>query len=133
LVFSAHRDYTPGQVKAALMQTALPLMSDPSVQVAQVASAIALPAPIDPTPNVKPSLPLLQAAGFTDPASISWGGISWGSISWGSVSWGGISWGGISWGGISWGSVPEQSEPRLNYGLVLVAQSTTTSGSTTTN
>jgi len=128
------------------MQTALPLMSDPSVRVAQVASAIALPAPIDPTPNVKPSLPLLQGAGFTDPASISWGGISWGSISWGSiswgsvswggiswgsVSWGGISWGGISWGGISWGSVNETPATRLNYGLALVAQSTTISGATT--
>src|SRR5438132_9365997 len=40
LVFNAHKDYTPGQVKAALMQTALPILSDPTARVAQVQAAI---------------------------------------------------------------------------------------------
>lgn len=130
LVFQAHPNYTPGQVKAALMQSAAPISSDASVRVAQVAAANALPTPVDPTPSIKPSFALLQAAGFTDPASISWGSISWGSISWGSISWGSISWGSISWGSISWGSISwasvnsDPAEPRLNYGLTLLAQST---------
>jgi len=141
LVFNAHPNYTPGQVKAALMQSAQPILGDPTVRVAQVASAIALPAPFDPTPNTKPSFTLLQAAGFVDPASISWGSISWGSISWGSISWGSISWGsiswgsiswgGISWGSISWGSIDEAPAPRVNYGLSLVAQTTTSTPTTT--
>jgi len=135
LVFNAHPNYTPGQVKAALVQSALPIGSDASARVAQVATAIALTPPADPTPNTKPNFLLLQAAGVTDPASISWGSISWGSISWGSISWGSISWGSISWGSISWGSISwgsiswgsvyDQPDPRVNYGLALVAQSPT--------
>jgi serine protease AprX len=132
LVFNAHPNYTPGQVKAALVQSAQPISSDPSARVAQVAAAIALTPPSDSTPNTKPNFLLLQAAGFADPASISWGSISWGSISWGSISWGSISWGSISWGSISWGSISwgsiswgtvyDQPDPRLNYGLTLMAK-----------
>lgn len=107
LVFKAHPNWTPGQVKAALVQSAPSLPGESSVKVAQADKAIALKAPTDPTPNTKPNFLLLQAAGVADPAGISWGGISWGGISWGGISWGSISWGGISWGGISWGSVIE--------------------------
>jgi len=107
LVLNAHPNWTPGQVKAALTQSAATLPSDSSVKVALADKAIAVRAPTDPTPNTKPNFLLLEAAGIADPAGISWGGISWGGISWGGISWGGISWGGISWGGISWGSVVE--------------------------
>ena len=107
LVFSAHADWTPGQVKAALVLTGGQIASDPTIRVAQAWAATKLSSPVDPALNIKPNVLLLQAAGVANPSSISWGSISWGSISWGSISWGSISWGSISWGSISWGNVKE--------------------------
>lgn len=108
LVSSARPEWTPGQVKAALVKGAASLPADASASVAQVDRSVSLQTVGDPTPNTKPNLLLLSAAGITDPQSISWGSVSWGSISWGSISWGSISWGSVSWGSVSWGTAPAQ-------------------------
>lgn len=108
LVFQAHADWTPGQMKAALVQSSLALPASPATRVAQVDRAIALnKPPTDNSLNIKPNFLLLQAAGIANPQSISWGSVSWGSISWGSISWGSISWGSVSWGSVSWGNVAD--------------------------
>ncbi len=107
LVFEAHPDWTARQVRAGLLKSSHQLPSLSSARVAVADETIALNGQqTDPTLTIKPSYLLLQAAGVTNPQSISWGSISWGSISWGSISWGSISWGSISWGSISWGAVP---------------------------
>jgi serine protease AprX len=103
LIFQAHPNFTPGQVKLALMQSARGVSADSTVKVAQLSRAVHL-APVDTTTSVKPNYLLLDAAGIADPQSVSWGSVSWGSISWGSISWGSISWGSVSWGSVSWGS-----------------------------
>lgn len=77
------------------------------VRIAQADAAISMSAPADLTPTIKPNYLLLEAAGFTDPASVSWGAVSWGAVSWGAVSWGAVSWGAVSWGSVSWGNVTE--------------------------
>ncbi len=107
LVFQAHPDWTPGQVKQALAQTASTLPADASARIAQLDKATKLKTPVDPTQDVKPNYLLLSAAGVTDPQSISWDKISWSKISWGSISWSKISWGSVSWSKISWGDVEE--------------------------
>jgi serine protease AprX len=108
LVIKAHTDWTPGQVKLALMQTAASLPSNSSVKVALVDRTIALKSPpADTALSIKPNYLLLTAAGVADPQSVSWGSVSWGSISWGSISWGSISWGSVSWGSVSWGNVKD--------------------------
>jgi serine protease AprX len=107
LVFEAHPDWTPGQVKLALAQTARPLSDGGPAGLAQVDKAIKAAAPVDSSLNIKPNYLLLNAAGVTDPENISWGSISWGSISWGSISWSRISWGSVSFDRISWGDVSD--------------------------
>lgn len=107
LAISAHSDWTPGQVKAALVAGAVPLPSDGSAPLVQVDRAVAAVAPVDTSLNVTPNYLLLQAAGIADPASIRWGSIRWGSIRWGSITWGSIRWGSIRWGSVRWGYVPD--------------------------
>ena len=107
LVIHQHPDWTPGQVKQALVQGSADLPADSSASIIQVDASAALEGVADPTPNTKPNLLLLRAAGFTNPESIRWGSIRWGSIKWGSIRWGSIRWGSIRWGSIRWGVVPE--------------------------
>ncbi len=108
LVFQAHPDWTPGQVKAALMLTAAPLPTSPTTRIAQVDRTISLKnAPIDTTLDIKPNFQLLEAAGVSNSQDIAWDKISWGKISWGSISWSKISWSKISWSKISWGDVQD--------------------------
>lgn len=93
LVIQAHPDWTPAQVKAALVSGATPLASDASAPLVQVDRALAATPAADASQDIQPNELLLQAAGFTDPASITWGSITWGSITWGSIRWGSIRWG----------------------------------------
>jgi serine protease AprX len=107
LVFAAHSDWTPGQVKTALVSSALPVPGAPDAQLVRVDAANAQSAPADQTPAIKPNYLLLQAAGVDNPETIDWGSIRWGSIRWGSIRWGSIRWGSIRWGSIRWGFVPD--------------------------
>jgi len=85
LVIHEHPEWTPGQVKQALIEGAAALPSDSSAAIVQADTSAGLGAVDDPTPNTKPNLLLLEAAGFADPESIKWGSIKWGSIKWGFV------------------------------------------------
>ncbi|MHB8515066.1 MAG: S8 family serine peptidase [Dehalococcoidia bacterium] len=105
LLFNQHPGWTPGQAKAALMRTSVPLPADATADVPQLDSATTFN-PVDASLTIPPNQLLLTAAGVITPQSISWGSVSWGSISWGSITWSSISWGSISWGSVSWGSVP---------------------------
>lgn len=107
LVIAEHRDWTPGQVKAALIAGADEIPAGDGVSIVQVDGASELDAIDDPTPNVKPNYLLLTAAGVDDPASAEWDSIRWGSIRWGSIRWGSIRWGSIRWGSIRWGYVAD--------------------------
>ncbi len=107
LVIHDHPEWTPGQVKQALIEGAAELPSDSSASIVQVDTSAGFGAVSDPTPATKPNLLLLRAAGFANPESIKWGSIKWGSIKWGSIKWGSIKWGSIKWGSIKWGFVPE--------------------------
>ncbi len=107
LVFGAHGDWTPGQVKTALVSGAQPVPSAAYARLARVDAANAQDAPADLTSTIKPNYLLLQAAGIANPETIDWSSIRWGSIRWGSIRWGSIRWGSIRWGSIRWGFVPE--------------------------
>jgi serine protease AprX len=107
LVFAAHTDWTPGQVKTALVSGAKPVRGASYARLVRVDAANAQSAPADQTPTIKPNYLLLQAAGVENPETIDWGSIRWGSIRWGSIRWGSIRWGSIRWGSIRWGFVPD--------------------------
>jgi serine protease AprX len=102
LVLERHPDWTPGQLKCTLISTSRSIWSYYSL--AKVPRAGAASNRYTPKCNsndgLTPNTLLLQAAGVTDPQSITWGSITWGSITWGSISWGSITWGSITWDSI---------------------------------
>ncbi len=107
LVIQEHPDWTPGQVKAALMEGADALPTDSSAAFVQVDGALDVSSPADATADLRPNELLLEAAGITDPDAIRWGAIRWGAIRWGAIRWGAIRWGAIRWGAVRWGYVSE--------------------------
>jgi serine protease AprX len=108
LVIHAHPEWTPAQVKNALVTGATPLPSDSSAALVRADQAARTRHPADTSQEIKPNFLLLRAAGFANPESIKWGSIKWGSIKWGSIKWGSIKWGSVTWGSIKWGYVPDE-------------------------
>jgi serine protease AprX len=124
-LLAAHPEWTPDQVKGALMLTAEPLArAQPrSAGVGALSAARAAAAVDPPNPNLAlqrflvpdpdgGSTPVFDAAGWTtfaqsDPAwaSVAWGSVAWGSAAWSSVAWGSVAWGSVAWGSVAWGSV----------------------------
>ena len=124
-LLAAHPEWTPDQVKGALMLTAEPLARarprSTGVGTLNAASAAAAVDPPNPNLALQPFLvpdpsgdttPVFDAAGWTtvaqsDPAwaSVAWGSVAWGSAAWSSVAWGSVAWGSVAWGSVAWGSV----------------------------
>ncbi|HET8606661.1 MAG TPA: S8 family serine peptidase [Gaiellaceae bacterium] len=117
-LLAQHPDWTPDEVKGALMETAQPIAaSDPiagGVGEVDIPAANALQG-TPPNPNAGLDRFVVadatsaagrsfdddgwNAAAASDP---SWNAISWDSISWDSISWDSISWDSVSWDSISW-------------------------------
>jgi serine protease AprX len=124
-LFAAHPEWTPDQVKGALMLSAEPLAraTGRSAGVGTVNAARAAAVVDAPNPNLAlmrflvpdplgGSKPVFDAGSWTgavqtDPAwsSVAWGSVAWGSAAWSSVAWGSVAWGSVAWGSVAWGSV----------------------------
>jgi serine protease AprX len=119
VLLALHPEWTPDQVKGALMLTAKPTPSAAplSTGVGEVDASRALKASDPPNPNLAldrfltpdPNggpTPVFDAASWGSAArtDASWGAASWGAASWGAASWGAASWGAASWGTASWGT-----------------------------
>jgi serine protease AprX len=120
-LLAAHPNWTPDQVKGALMLTAepLPLAKERSVGVGAVRVAAAAGVVNPPNPNLALTqyvdtdpTPVFNSGRWTsavetDPAwsSVAWGSVAWGSAAWSSVAWGSVAWGSVAWGSVAWGSV----------------------------
>jgi hypothetical protein len=118
-LLAAHPDWTPDQVKGALMLTAAHAgqAAPASLGVGEIDAAAAAQVADPPNPNeaidafVVPDpaggpTPVFDVAswGTTVQADASWGTASWGTASWGTASWGTASWGTASWGTTYWSS-----------------------------
>jgi hypothetical protein len=118
-LLALHPDWTPDQVKGALMVTAtVPgAAATFSLGVGEIDAAAALGVTDPPNPNeaieqflvADPSggaTPVFDTAswGTTAQANASWGTASWGTASWGTASWGTASWGTAYWSSASWGT-----------------------------
>jgi serine protease AprX len=124
-LLALHPEWTPDQVKGALMLRAQPLRhsTDRSIGVGTVDAAAAAGETEPPNPNlalrqfVVPdpnggATPVFDSSSWTtavtnDPAwaSVAWGSVAWGSAAWSSVAWGSVAWGSVAWGSIAYGSV----------------------------
>jgi len=135
LIRQAHPDWTPGQVKYVLAQTARPISGDATSKEPLTDKAVAFTGNLlSSDDGLRPSNMLLAAAGVSDTdmggmhwrdasfngirwaglelngirwGTVDWSGIRWGSVSFDGIRWGGTSWDGIRWGGIRWGNVSE--------------------------
>jgi serine protease AprX len=122
-LLGVHPEWTPDQVKGALMLSAaaLPAAAPGSVGVGEVnlyralkgQTAVTTP----PNPNAAleqflvtdpagGALPVFDAQGWINSASTdpSWNTASWSSASWSSASWSSASWSSASWTSASWSS-----------------------------
>jgi serine protease AprX len=121
-LLAAHPDWTPDQVKGALMLTATPLTqaAPASSGVGEIDAAAASAATDPPNPNAAleqfltpdpaggptPAIDTSAwaAAAAADP---SWASTYWGSTYWGSAAWSTTYWGSTYWGSTYWGSTTE--------------------------
>ena len=114
-LLALHPEWTPDQVKGALMLTARPLAAAASLSVGvgtiDAGAAAAVAAPPNPNENlyafVAPDadgVPTLDADAWNAYVASSWSSSSWSSSSWSSSSWSSSSWSSSSWSSSSWSS-----------------------------
>jgi serine protease AprX len=118
LILGKHPEYTPDQVKGALMIGAKPMpnAADLSEGVGEVNAQRSVEVQAPPNPNLA-----LNAFLITNPstagrvfdsaswaskakANASWASASWSAASWASASWSAASWASASWSDASWAS-----------------------------
>ena len=112
LILARHPDWTPDQVKGALLDTAepLPAATPRSVGAGEldVAAARADEAPSNPNaaldaflaPDGSFDSAAWQAAAAADAA---WGDAAWSDAAWASAAWGDAAWSDAAWGDAAWG------------------------------
>jgi serine protease AprX len=114
-----HPDWTPDQVKGALMQRAryVPEASRGEAGVGEINASRSIILSRPPNPNaalnrfLKTDLILgtkeFDGAAWTSAAksSVSWDSVSWTDVSWTDVSWTDASWADVSWSDVSWSDV----------------------------
>ena len=126
-LLAIHPEWTPDQVKGALMLTAksTPSARPGSLGVGEVNGPKAADVTNPPNPNLAlrrflaadpngGSVPVFDAASWANVAqadaswaSASWASASWASASWASASWASASWASASWASASWASTAE--------------------------
>jgi serine protease AprX len=114
-----HPNWTPDQIKGALMQRARYIPEAPagSAGVGEINAFRSTMLTTPPNPNaalntfVKPNL-LTGTTEFDGTAwyaaaksSVSWDSVSWSDVSWTDVSWTDVSWSDVSWSDVSWSDV----------------------------
>lgn len=133
VLMGVHPEWTPDQVKGALMVTATPLPNtaplSSGVGIVDLKKALELTTP----PNGNEALakflvadpaggptPVLDTEEWreTAEADASWASASWASASWASASWASASWASASWASASWASAVESAAAHLDSSRV---------------
>jgi serine protease AprX len=120
-LLARHPDWTPDQVKGALMQTARRLSPHEVPAGAGGAGEInawraaAMTNPPNPNRALNQFVRTDTVTGTTAfdsvswadsaKASVSWDAVSWTDVSWTDVSWADVSWSDVSWADVSWADV----------------------------
>jgi serine protease AprX len=119
-ILARHPEFTPGQVKGALMLSAKapPKAAPGSVGRGEInadqAAAVTNPSNPDAalerflTPDpAGGSTPVFNAVAWSDAtkASVSWDAVAWSDVSWNAVAWGDVAWSDVAWSDVSWQDV----------------------------
>jgi serine protease AprX len=115
-MLARHPNWTPDQVKGALMRTARKVTSNPrAAGVGEITATRAVMSAYTPNPNAGlekfvgndpsgGSSPVFNAMSWASAvsASMSWNSMSWSDQSWSDMSWSDQSWASMSWSDMSW-------------------------------
>jgi serine protease AprX len=114
-MLARHPDWTPDQVKGALMRTARKVRENPrAAGVGEITSTRAVSTTVTPNPNAGLNRFLATVTGTAGvtfdamswasaaKASMSWNSMSWADQSWSDMSWADQSWSSMSWADQSW-------------------------------
>jgi serine protease AprX len=115
-MLARHPNWTPDQVKGALMRTARKVRDNPrAAGVGEVTATRAVVSAYTPNPNAGldkfvgadpsgGSSPVFNAMSWSDvaTANMSWNSMSWSDQSWSDMSWSDQSWATMSWSDMSW-------------------------------
>ena len=107
-ILARHPNWTPDQVKGALMRTARRVLSNPrAAGLGEITASRAVLSASTPNPNLGLERFVSTPAGATLPAfdSAGWAGAAKSSMSWNSMSWADQSWSDMSWADQSWASM----------------------------
>src|SRR4051794_15572352 len=107
-MLARHPNWTPDQVKGALMRTARRVLYNPKAAgVGEVTASRAVTSAYTPNPNLGLERFVSTPAGSTLPAfdSMSWAAAAKAAMSWNSMSWADQSWSDMSWADQSWASM----------------------------
>jgi subtilisin family serine protease len=114
MILARHPDWTPDQVKGAVVDTARGVSAAPPGSVGagelDIAAARRDPNPSNPNAGVDQ---FVTADGTFDcsawqaaaQASVAWGDVAWSDVAWASVAWGDVAWSDVAWGDVAWGDV----------------------------
>jgi serine protease AprX len=106
-VLARHPDWTPDQVKGALMLSARALPQAGfagGVGEIDAAAAAAVASPPNPNEGLTQFVATDPATGERAFDAAAWGSAAWGSAAWGSAAWSSAAWGSAAWGSAAWGS-----------------------------
>jgi serine protease AprX len=107
-MLARHPDWTPDQVKGALMRTARRVLRDPApAGVGEIVASRAVTSLYQPNPNkgLERFLTSPVSGGTKTFDSMSWASSAKASMSWNSMSWADQSWSDMSWADQSWASM----------------------------
>jgi serine protease AprX len=113
-----HPNWTPDQIKGALMQRAryIPEAPPGSAGVGEINASRSTSLSRPPNPNAALNrfvkTDVIGITAFDGAAwhaaaksSVSWDSVSWSDVSWSDVSWTDVSWADVSWSDVSWADV----------------------------
>jgi hypothetical protein len=114
-MLARHPNWTPDQVKGALMRTARKVTRDAKAAgLGEITASRAVASGLTPNPNAGltkfvtaadgTSVPVFDAMSWASAAksSMSWNSMSWADQSWSDMSWADQSWASMSWADMSW-------------------------------
>ncbi len=114
MILARHPDWTPDQVKGALVDTAgaLPAAAQGSVGAGELDIAAARRDPNPSNPNAGVDQFVTSDGTFDTSAwqaaakaSVAWGDVAWSDVAWATVAWGDVAWSDVAWGDVAWGDV----------------------------
>jgi serine protease AprX len=123
-----HPDWTPDQIKGALMQRArhVPEASRGEAGVGEInaARAAILTRPPNPNAALNRFLKIDTSLGTAEFDAAAWNAAAKGSVSWDSASWSDASWSDVSWTSVSWSDVSwsDASWSDVSWSDVLAAE-----------